>query len=82
MQVIMRSIQYKRRTAMRDAYCDTEHPESHLTQSRIGVSAISRSGFLCSISASKLTIAEKEWDGETLRAEENKKKEDENKEKE
>ena len=40
-----------RRTAMRVAYCDTEQPESHLTQSRIGVSAISRSGFLCASNA-------------------------------
>jgi hypothetical protein len=31
--------------AMRRAYSETEVPESHLTQSRIGVSAISRSGF-------------------------------------
>ena len=33
-------------TAIREAYCATEVPESHFTQSFIGVSAISSSGFL------------------------------------
>ncbi len=35
----------KNLTAIREAYCDTEQPESHFIQSRIGVSAISKSGF-------------------------------------